>query len=393
MTIFSTINRTFQGPAAYAEPMFSYLDRSARNSSKNVRDIIETWFEPYPSDHQAEIQDRLQTSNDIEFLSAFYELLLYQVLKHLGYKVEIHPKVPTGNKQPDFLSSKNGESGFFLEAVLAFEFSDKEQKAAKRMQVFYDTINALDSPNFFIGMKIEGYPQTPPSGKTVRKALENFIKKLDPTLISHQRSLGEFESLPKLKFSHEGLNVIFYPIPKSPKIRGKNDIRPIGMQHRGFRKSNTVDAIRSAIKKKAGRYGRLGLPYIVGINVMSLGCDREDVIDALFGTSYYLVDPDGPIDQIPERHRKLDCVWFGYRGKQNTRVSGALITKNLNPWSFAKRDMRLYKNPWANHSIEGEITSLGVAKAESGKMEFTSRKTLGNIFELADNWPEINVAA
>ena len=41
--------------------------------------------------------------------------------------------------------------------------------------------------------------------------------------------------------------------------------------------------IRNAIKEKSTRYGRLNLPFIIAVNVISIYYDDSAVMDALFG--------------------------------------------------------------------------------------------------------------
>ena len=77
-----------------------------------------------------------------------------ELLLCLGYSVECHPDVPNGLKHPDFLACSPRGDDFYLEAVLANEASDEKVAEKARMNVVYDTIDRIESPNFFVGMRL-----------------------------------------------------------------------------------------------------------------------------------------------------------------------------------------------------------------------------------------------
>ncbi|GEM_PF-3281641 len=58
------MNRDYTGPAFYAEPMFDYLNRSARLESERIRNLLEQWFKHFPSKAQDELRARFRLKDN-----------------------------------------------------------------------------------------------------------------------------------------------------------------------------------------------------------------------------------------------------------------------------------------------------------------------------------------
>jgi hypothetical protein len=73
----------------------------------------------------------------------------------------------------------------------------------------------------------------------------------------------------------------FNAIPKKAEARGRGQ-RPVRLQAEGMASVMHIDQmIEGAIRKKATRYGQLGLPYLIAINVLEFPVDGDDVGMAL----------------------------------------------------------------------------------------------------------------
>ena len=151
----------------------------------------------------------------------------------------------------------------------------------------------------------------------------------------------------------KGLNFNLTSIPKH-KNRGKLE-RFIGSKSNGFDWVNTKAAIRKAIERKSGRYGEFEKPFIIAINVISLSCDHEDIIDALFGTEKYILNYFDNNLVPPKAVRVKDGK---FQNDINTRCSGVLIVKSLNPWNVSSKNLTLYLNPWAKNPYNGKLLNL-----------------------------------
>jgi hypothetical protein len=70
----------------------------------------------------------------------------------MGYSVTCHPKLDGTNRRPDFLAEKDGHSIYF-EARSASP-SDVAVGAAARLNAVYESLDKLDSPNFFLWIDV-----------------------------------------------------------------------------------------------------------------------------------------------------------------------------------------------------------------------------------------------
>jgi hypothetical protein len=390
--LFEQIKRNFKGPRGHVKPYFDYLNYSARASSERIRQLLEDWFFHYPSEAQSELRIRFRSSDDIEHRSAFFELYLHELLLKLGYSVDIHPDIPGKRTHPEFLVSLKGKPLFYLEAILAS--GPKEEVAAeKRENMVYETIDKMNSPNFFIGVKVHGTPNTSPPGKKWSVFLEKRLSELDPDAVGELLKSRGLESLPNWTLNHDGWDVTFQAIPKSPKARGKPGVRPIGVRFFGLVECKEDEYIRNAIKEKATKYGSLDLPYIIAIDVVSdFFDDNMMVLDALFGddqiTIFYL--PEGGPRQEPTR--APNGAFRGPQGPQNTRVSGVIICGDLLWGNISKTNPILWHNPWASIPFKQDLWPLPqwVLSSDKTKIEPKQGRNIGEILDLPYDWPVLN---
>jgi len=389
MKLFDDMTRKDEGPAAYAEPKIHYLNRSARLSFERIRKIIEEWFSRYPIKEQLDFYKRFRSTNDLQHQSAFFELFVHELLLRMGCRILLHPKASNiKEKRPDFLVKSSGGESFYLEAVIASNESKEDYGARMRMNTVYDSINKLDSPNFFIGLKLNGYPKTVPPGNEIRSFLAKKLAMLDPDEINSLYMAGGNKAVPHWRFQYGGWKIDFFPIPKSTALRGKPGVRPIGMQFYGFHFVESVSAIRGALIKKAKRYGDLDLPYVIAVNILDYDADRIDFVDALFGNEQFImgVNPNGIVME-PKMIRKPNGLWYSTNGPRYTRVSAVIFAEHIMPWSLPRAFLCLYHNPWAKKKYSSILTRLPQA-IPKGEMEWRQGETVGSILGLPQEWPE-----
>ncbi len=346
------------------------------------RDTLEDWFLSFPEGEKAEIKARISSNDDRQFQSAFFELFLYRLLTRIGCTVEIHPKMEGEVlKRPDFLVTSSKGEKFYLEATVATDMSDKDVASEARKSVVYDSINKLDSPNFFIGMRLSGAPQTSPPGKKIIKFLADKLKGLDPDTIDAEYKEKGNDGLPEWEYHHDGWNIIFFPIPKKPEARGKSGARPIGLQSFGAHWISSSSAIRNSIEKKSARYGDLEYPYIIAINALGASVDRESVMEATLGKEQVILNVAGSEPAVERVERDWDGAWILKQKPKNTRVSGVLVGKRLSPWSYLERELVLYLNPWAQKPYNSDLCSLPRFNPEEGVFKFYDGQSIKGLFE------------
>ena len=383
----SDIDRSDAGPSRHAEPHFPYLNRSGRSEAGRIRTVLESWFSRYPAAGQAELRARFRSPDDVHHHGAFFELYLHELLVLLGYHVELHPHLDGTDRRPDFYAERGQGDAFFLEAIVATDKSVRELAAEARLNQVYDALNAVKSPDFFIGVEAPEGPPTPPPGKALRAAVESFLQGLDPDWLAEAFQRSGFGALPRGKFAHDGWSIEFYPIPKSPAARGDQTIRPLGMV--GSMTPRWVDdrvALRDAILKKASRYGDLEQPFVVAVNAVRQHLDMTDIMEALFGKETFVIHADERHNE-PEMRRNPDGAWLGPSGPTNTRVTAVLVGSSIMPWSLAAYSPSVYHNPWGRCPCGRAFDQLPSYHPEGNTMSLRPGATFRQLAGLPEGWP------
>ncbi len=334
MLLFESGERTNDRPGRYGEPEFSYIDQAARPAMAAFRQMANEWFSRLSDSEKADVRGRFQ-SEGYQHSSAFWELYLHELLTRTGYSLKPHPQRSEVKSRPDFLVSDARAPLFYLEATLGGVPSVSDAGGAARKNQVYNAINSLKSPDFFLELRIRGAPATPPSGARLRRDLTKWLGSLDFPTIDALFKANTLDEIPRYEWSHEGWNILFRPIPKSPKSRGQPRTRPIGMMVPEARYLATHVDLREALENKSKKYGKLDLPYVVAVNMFAMHCDLIDIMNALFGQETCVVfeSAGGKLDSRPGE-RKRNGFWFGPRGARNSEVSGVVVTVNLSPVDY-----------------------------------------------------------
>ena len=184
---------------------------------------------------------------------------------------------------PDFLAIQDGEPRFYLEAI-AVSNSAKEESEINRINQVYDTLNQLKSPDFFLAIRVDGAPTTPPAGAKLRTDLERWLRTLDWQTLSTSYEAERFGGIPAYEWEHDSWYVTFEPIPKSGASRGTDSINAIGVTSQlRVRQLELDQDLKDAVVKK-DRYGNLPLPFVVAAQVVDEHrIDRYDVMNGLIG--------------------------------------------------------------------------------------------------------------
>jgi hypothetical protein len=384
--LFDDIKREYQGPALHADPQFVYLNRSARPEAVKIRGTLEGWYSRYPEgDTKKDVEGRFRSGDDSQYRSAFFEVLLHELLLQLGCEAEPHPHIEGSANRPDFLVKPTTGSPFYLEAAIVSDESDEEAAGRARVNAVYDALDRLDSPDFFVGMRISGLPVSQPPARQIRAFLARNLASVDPDEIT---SRG-IDALPRWYFRDQDWTVEFYPIPKKPEARGKPGVRPIGAITTAARQIDPGSAIRDTLIEKARHYGELNLPYVIAVNALTeFGIHRDDVMEALFGKEHFLIPRDSASQAGVRVERSLDGLWTSPTGPRYTRV-GCVIMSTVDAWDIPRAPICLYHNPWAQIEHDSPLTNLPQARARNGEMKWLGGELLGELLHLPPGWPAV----
>ncbi len=374
MLLFDEMVRADDTPAKYAETTYNFLNRSSKNESREIREKLESWFHRYPDSGKVELYGRFRDKNEYNFQSAFFELFLHELLIKLQCGVNLNPVIEHTPRRPDFAVRSPQGDEFVLEATLAMDLTKEEMGAEARKNEVYDAINRLESPNFFIGMEIEGSPEQPPSARKMRSFLTEKLNDLDPDQLTVELERGGLEALPKWRYEDCGWVLIFSPLPKTREIRGMGGIRPIGIQMTETKTVTPEIAIRNAILEKAEAYGSLPVPYLVAVNGLGEFARIDSVYDALFGDAAVNLRSLGGRAIQTEPTRSKNGVWNSHEGPHFPNLSGILYLNRMSPWRMDKEDIVFIHNPWTTKPYHSVLTAFNrensAFQEEYGRIEF-----------------------
>ena len=382
MKLFEDKPRTDNKPAKYLDNIFDFYDRSNQPQFVPIRQTLNLWFERYPQEEKKELFARFKKS----FSSAFYELFLHELFTKQGFSLLPHPEVPGTSKRPDFLVSGNGIE-FYLEARESTDSSTLDQAAEKREARLYDTINEIDSPNFFFRInKLEFLSNQQPAGRKIIPFIEKKLTGFDPDQVQKLFDLvQDLESLPIISYYDKDINLELSILPKSIEARGKDEIRPLAITQFKFSYEGSEDSIKKAVHKKAGKYGTPDKPYIISINSTSYKMTgKHDVFNALFGSEMISYSTN-PSDRDLKLVRDTDGVFFGKRGPQYTRVSGILIT-NVSSSNLHVANHWLVKHPFAQKDLNFDAFELSKIVVQGSKIEHLSGASIRETLEIEEDW-------
>lgn len=377
VTIFSARTRTDGSPAAHGDSNFKFLDRVSGPYWDQVRRLIEEWFARLCPDAQADVHSRLRSKDDRQYNGAFFELYLHECLLRMGYTVTCHPTVEGTSRRPDFLAEKDG-GAIYVEARSASS-SDVVVGAAARVNTVYESLDKLDSPNFFLWIDVREQGDASLRARPLRGRLERWLAGLDPD--DHQ--LGERrDDLPSLTHMDAGWVIEFHAIPKSPLARGKAGVRPLGVFGGG--RAELVEGeegIRSALADKGSAYGALRAPFVVAVASSSVSLDDNDVLSALYGTEAVLV-------ATGETIRRPDGYWYAGDRWEHRGVSAVLVVKDLHPAFVGRQKHTIWEHPDPEAPVDALPMWRRSVVGADGRMTFVEPdRTQADWFGLGDPWP------
>jgi len=372
LSLFDNISRNDQRPQRNYEGDYAYLNLSGRQVAVGIRDVLEDWFFRYPGREQDEFQRRFRSDDNNTHRAAFFELFLHELLIRLNCRIEIHPEVGRGpDKHPDFLVEDKDGNRFYMEAVLATCVSREDLGQSTMHDFLCDELNKrVRSPNYHVRMTIYGIFDKLPSVKRISVFLQEHIERTNPDeLVERTRTAG-YNTLPNWLYSCGDGIIEFSPFPRWPHLRDIPNLRPVGppSHMKVTLESEQVRAIRHALVRKANRYGKIDLPFVISLNVPREPLEPLVFVQALFGG--YAVARS--FTRIRLR-RKLDAghpdpegAWINRAGPRYTRVSGVLAASHLSPWTIASVPVGLYPNPWAIKPSPPVLARFPQAVAEVG---------------------------
>jgi hypothetical protein len=383
-SLFSAGARASQEPKGHSESAYAFLDRSASIPCASTRVLLDRWYSQLPVEARASIRVRFANADPGHHLGALWELYLHETFRRLGYEVDLDiGREDPDHPRPDFLLAQGGD-GFYLEATAALGASVLgDQSSQARAAALREAIERVRAPNFFIGIDVGACGENTPGRRAVTDPLQQWLDGLDADAV-----IDEYETtqdVPRKMLSFDGWEVECKAFPVSPEHRDNPDHRVIGTYSEGFAVLDDATPLRRKLKRKAGRYDALELPYTVALLCAGDFADDKDIADALLGTTAIQFDPSTLATRAV---RQLDGFWHGPNGPQNTSVSTVVTIPQLSWSSITAVEPTVWLNPWAARPLAAALPWRTHDIVQNGHI--TTREATrspADLFELPERWP------
>ena len=387
MLLFENKERFDTKPAKHLDNIYDFYERSSSSLAKKIRNLLNEWFDNYPESGKGELKIRFQAS----FSSTFYELFIHELFYKQGFTLTPHPIIEGTTKTPDFLVKGHGID-FYLEAKEATDKSESEKAEENRINILYDQINEINSPDFFLGIKeLQLKTTKQPSGTKIIRFLEEELHKHNPDTSAKQFIERGLDALEPIIFEDNDLKLTISLIPKSPEARGKKGFRPIGMYPIVTTWGGSEASIKSAIKKKAVRYGHLDKPYLICINSTSdIPPGDTEIMSALFGSMRATIPVNSEKASVKWK-RALDGIFLNSKGGRFTRASAILVT-NVYPSNLQIARHWLVKHPFASQNLDLSSFELTRIEIQNNHIHTVKGKSVREILEIPNDWLDLEIS-
>ena len=336
MNLFDDFIREDQSKIEWGGNVFSYLNNSARSEITYLRNLIESWFQNYPIEHQNELKTRLHKKQTFE--SSLFELIIYTYFTNLGFLVIIHHELEGTTFRPDF-RVQNETEDFYVE-VKHLELKSKSEIAAENLRnTLYNTLDKTITNRFLFAFdKFEIKSSRAPNGKKIAKEFSKIMKLR--IHLTDSEVLGE-----KLNYEDETVFIEYKLMPVLEQYRGKLD-GAIGMLADETEIGGRNKQIIKGLESKGSKYGKLNRPFLICLNCSTPFFTPLTINMALYGD--IIMETTISIERFDSKPRYLLNGFFGNKHfPKNRNVSAVLATRiNLETLFGAEFYLRHHHNPF-----------------------------------------------
>lgn len=357
---------------------FDFLNTSVDHEVNFRRERLDGWYREYATRHPKEARDlrqRFRSTDDEHHFAAMHELYTHHILLENGYEIQPHPPLKESQKRPEFLASKDGDPRFYVECAIVFNGPERK-RATKFEAAILDAVNRVRSKDFLILVDFAKTDQTnPPAVSKIVKAVEQKINEVDYDGVI--ATYGKDNSLPTIEWRQDDweVNLRLSPVTEEAReLRADENSRNVGIIQHPVRHIETDEQIKSKIEAKT-KYGKLDLPFVVSINLMTedgIFFDDRTMMSALFGKEQlvFYENSSGRMDATSTRN--FQGAFVRPPGRPiNTRVSGVIAMSGQVGWKRGKIKQKLWLHPWAEKPLPLDALNIPYAKynEETKRME------------------------
>ena len=304
-----------------------------------IRRACESWFEHIPPGNRADLKSRFRESDDSEHAGAFFELFLHEVFRRLDCQVEFQPNV--SGQTPDFRVSQGGKS-IYVEATVAGATSNPFHRSRNEQDVI-DKLNTLSSPDFSIGVDMEGTLKNTLRKSYVTSKFRRLLDAHDPGKVRGLIAEGGMYAAPSEKIECGAWTLTGWLIPACEDRGASISGRPIVTEPYRAKFLDPISSVRDALAWKARKYrGLLDSPFVIAVNAQNpYYSPSECDVDVLHGNRriQFGTGPDAESRYVHERNG----FWLS---KNSGEPAAVLIFKNADMLNMFQASVCLHVNPW-----------------------------------------------
>ncbi len=297
------------------------------------RTQLEVWYQHLPSAYRHQLHARLTSLDDIQHVSAFFELFFHEYFYYRRWKSQIEPLI--AHTRPDFFVD-TGDCTFYLEVLTAWRRSDTIETKA----VLHGILKHLDTQEckHLIEVHFKSVP------------LVDSIKTARPILDAALSRVNASESGADIDIEQDGLHMRITAHARGAIVTAGN------VCHWSL---PTLDANESEVAIQRALSKDLAFAHHVEAPIVLAVCARDNstiddiaISHRLYGTIDIHCSRSSPASVF------LKGNGAGFGPEHNTRISAILYCRRH--WDRGRMlyDIKLYHNPWARHPIQQSIFDL-----------------------------------
>jgi hypothetical protein len=282
LLLFDKLRRSNMASKPQSMPFFEFLNTSSLKAASYMRKMLSQWFLGYPAIAKLDLRNRFRSQDDLQHKAAYFELFLYQLLIRMGFTASVHPELLNTKKHPDFLVRSSFGDAFYLEAKFVSGESSEEVGARKLIYQLRDAIREIDCPMYDVTCDWDGLPK---GNIEVRKLVSDiceWIQSISFNMVTYWKKHNH-SMLPRKVFDANGAKLIITVYPKICRGPETNKGMSVIVESEPSRHWTFIPHIRSSIKKKCSKFGRLDLPLVIALWPYDMFINESIFLHSLFG--------------------------------------------------------------------------------------------------------------
>jgi hypothetical protein len=256
------------------ERTFDFYDRCSNKVIGAVRDRLEPWFARYPEGRDRnDLLGRFRSGDRRHWNSAFWELYVHEALWRFDFEVEPHPDLDGVPSRIEFLATRGSER-VYVECVTLGQADDEvaRRNGVAALQAALDRSGLHD---YWLDLEIDAYGHAPIPHGRFRRALTAWVDGQDIETLAALVRPGLL-AVPAFEWHDDGWRVEVRAIPREPRLRGRTDLRPLGIMPAEEAGSvPTWVAMRDLLRGKASKYGELDASYVIALDAPDVWPDHH----------------------------------------------------------------------------------------------------------------------